>query len=108
MQVNFYMGTFASAGIPANVGYETGTPAYPDPVENPTHSLPLTKTELGTIVAATQAHYAGGFFWEMFKQPAPGNQGQATPTDVATAICKAVLPGSPRCSGSIPVWNATS
>ena len=36
-QVQFYMSTFTNASIPAAVGYETGTPAYPDPVENPTH-----------------------------------------------------------------------
>jgi hypothetical protein len=26
-QVDFYLKTYAAAGIPANVGYETGTPA---------------------------------------------------------------------------------
>ena len=61
-QVAFYMSTYATAGIPAAVGYETGTPAYPDPVENPTHQLPLTMTELQTIVSTTQANSTGGFF----------------------------------------------
>lgn len=36
-QVAFYMATYTSANIPAAVGYETGTPAYPDPIENPSH-----------------------------------------------------------------------
>lgn len=30
-QVNFYMDTYLQANINAGVGYETGTPAYPDP-----------------------------------------------------------------------------
>lgn len=101
-QVAFYMQQYAAAGIPANVGYETGTPAYPDPVEDPTHPHPLTTDALATIVADTQRGSTGGFFWEAFKVPsAPG---QATPTDVARAICNAVLPGAARCAGSIPAY----
>jgi hypothetical protein len=101
-QVNFYMQQYAAAGIAANVGYETGTPAYPDPIENPTHQLPLTLTELSTIQSNTQKSYAGGFFWEIFKQPSTADE--ATPTQVAQAICNTVLPGNPRCAGTIPVW----
>ena len=97
------MQTYATAGRPASVGYETGTPAYPDPIENPTHQLPLTLTELATITQATQPSFAGGFFWEVFKQPEVA--GEATPTQVAQAICKVVMPSSPRCAGSIPVWQ---
>lgn len=102
-QVQFYMQTYATAGIPANVGYETGTPAYPDPIENPSHQLPLTLAELATISQATQPSYAGGFFWEVFKQPTVA--GEATPTQVAQAICKVVMPASPRCAGSLPLWS---
>lgn len=105
-QVAFYMNTFASGSIPANVGYETGTPAYPDPVENPTHQLPLTLQELATITQQTQPSFTGGFFWEIFKQPVVA--GEATPTQVAQAVCKVVMAGSPRCSGTLPVWNATT
>lgn len=102
-QVDFYMAQYATAGIAANVGYETGTPAYPSPTENPAHQLPLTLAELATITAQTQTKYAGGFFWEMLKQPVV--PGEATPTQVAQAICNTVLPGNARCSGTIPVWT---
>jgi len=61
-QVDFYMGTYAQAGIPANVGYEVGTPAYPSPVHDLTHQLPLTTTALATITSQTQSKYRGGFF----------------------------------------------
>jgi GH18 family chitinase len=103
-QVQFYMQQYATAGIPANVGYETGTPAYPDPVHDPTHQLPLTQSALGLIISETQAHYSGGFFWEIFKQPAAGAD-EASPTQVAQALCKAIFPSSPRCSGTIPQWT---
>jgi len=97
-QVQFYMSTYDQAGIPANVGYEVGTPAYPDPTHDPTHQLPLTKAELQTITSTIQPKYSGGFFWELFKAA----DGQASPTDVAQAVCKVVLPGNSRCSGTIP------
>ena len=99
-QVDFYMQTYAAAGIPANVGYETSTPAYPDPIENPTHQLPLTMTELGLITGKTQKNCSGGFFWEMFKVPTIADE--ATPTQVAQAICNVVMPGNARCTGTIP------
>jgi hypothetical protein len=102
-QVAFYMQTYANASIPANVGYETGTPAYPDDVENPQHALPLTTALLATITTTTQKSSPGGFFWEMFKQPVVA--GEATPTQVAQAICNTVLPGSPRCTGVIPTFT---
>ena len=50
---------------------------------------------LASIVGATQPQHAGGFMWELFKQPSPGKD-EASPTDVAQAVCKAVLPGSAR------------
>eukprot|EP01003_Olkasia_polycarbonata_P005571 NODE_533_length_827_cov_298.240360_g472_i0.p1 GENE.NODE_533_length_827_cov_298.240360_g472_i0~~NODE_533_length_827_cov_298.240360_g472_i0.p1 ORF type:complete len:200 (+),score=62.95 NODE_533_length_827_cov_298.240360_g472_i0:46-600(+) len=102
-QVAFYMNTYVQAGIVANVGYEVGTPAYPDPTEDPTHQLPLTKTLLQTL-QTTQAKSTGGFFWDLFKPPAASDR--ASPTDVAQAVCKTVLKSSPRCSGTIP--NITS
>lgn len=101
-QVNFYMGTYASAGIPANVGYETGTPAYPSPIEDPTHQLPLTSSELSLILQNTQGSYSGGFFWEIFKQPQAA--GELSPTQLAQALCAKILPGSPRCAGSLPTY----
>ncbi len=76
------------------------TPADPDPVEDPTHQLPLTMAELGLITSTTQKQSAGGFFWEMFKVPTVA--GEATPTQVAQAICNVVLPGNARCTGTIP------
>eukprot|EP01123_Difflugia_compressa_P008427 TRINITY_DN2502_c0_g1_i1.p1 TRINITY_DN2502_c0_g1~~TRINITY_DN2502_c0_g1_i1.p1 ORF type:complete len:490 (-),score=104.92 TRINITY_DN2502_c0_g1_i1:31-1353(-) len=99
-QVQYYMNTYQTANIPANVGYEIGTPAYPDPIHDPTHQLPLTKELLSSIISQTQVNFKGGFFWEMFKKDA--NSDEASPTDVAQAICKTVLPGSSRCSGTIP------
>lgn len=101
-QVAFYMATYAAAGIAANVGYETGTPAYPDPVENPAHALPLTVALLANITSTTQRASPGGFFWELFKVPTAA--GEATPTQVAQAVCAVVLPGNARCTGSIPAF----
>jgi hypothetical protein len=100
-QVEFYMNTYKLAGIPAAVGYEVGTPAYPNPAHDPTHQLPLTADILDKIVSKTQPKYKAGFFWEMYK-PA-GNMTTIEPTAVAQAICKVVLPeGTPRCKGVIP------
>eukprot|EP00936_MAST-01D_sp_MAST-1D-sp1_P002331 g2331.t1 len=101
-QVDFYMNTYATAGIPAAVGYEVGTPAYPSAEgEGTEHQLPLTKDALSQIISQTQTKHkaVGGFFWEMFKPAA----GHASPTDVAQAICKEVLgSANKRCSGVIP------
>ena len=97
-QVNFYMKTYKAAGIPAAVGYEIGTPAYPSPTEDPTHQLPLTTAELSKIVGQTQGTFSGGFFWSLFKPAA----GHATPTQVAQAVCKAVSPTAKRCAGVVP------
>jgi len=94
-QVEFYMNTYKTAQIPANTGFEVGTPAYPDPTHDKEHQLPLTKELLNTIVSATVT--TGGFFWEIYK-PADSH---ASPSDVAQAICKKVGGGS-RCSGSFP------
>lgn len=80
--------------------------AYPDPVENPTHQLPLTSAELALITTATLPSYRAAFMWEIFKQPVAA--GEATPTDVARAACAVVLPGSARCAGSIPVYNRSA
>jgi len=98
-QVQYYMNTYTQANIPAYVGYEVGTPAYPDPIHDPSHQLPLTTQLLNSIVSQTQPNFKGGFFWELFK-PASGNQ--ATATAVAQAICKVLLPGNSRCQGTIP------
>merc|ERR1712170_332211 len=97
-QVAFYMNTYQSAGIPANVGYEIGTPAYPDKEHDGSHQLPLDQDKLSTIIDQTQSKYSGGSFWELYK-PADGH---ASPTDVAQALCNKLLPGQSRCSGSIP------
>lgn len=102
-QVDFYMKTFADAGIPANVGYEIGTPAYPDPARDKTHSMPLTMTMLSNIAEYTQPEYNGGFFWEMYKDT--DGHSNADPTAVAQSICKTMIPDSPRCIGTIPAFN---
>merc|ERR1712063_56052 len=86
-QVAFYMNTYQTAGIAANVGYEVGTPAYPDKEHDGDHQLPLSKDKLSTLVSQVQ------------DKPADG---QASPTEVAQALCKKLLPGQSRCSGSIP------
>eukprot|EP00049_Salpingoeca_infusionum_P017103 m.351756 g.351756 ORF g.351756 m.351756 type:complete len:512 (-) comp16341_c0_seq1:311-1846(-) len=98
-QVQFYMQQYQQNNIPANVGYEIGTPAYPSPTHDPSHQLPLTPTELSKIASTVQPNSVGGFFWEMFKT---ANSSQASPTDVAQAICKVLTPASPRCTGTIP------
>jgi len=97
-QVEFYMDTYQKAGIAANVGYEIGTPAYPDKEHDASHQLPLSKEKLSTLVEQVQSKYSGGFFWELYKAA----DGQASPTDVAQALCNKLLPGNSRCSGSIP------
>jgi len=99
-QVAFYMQTYQQAGIPANVGYEVGTPAYPAPDHDPTHQLPLTVELLASIVSTTQTQSVGGFLWELFK--APDAASNVSPTQVAQSLCR-VLIKSARCSGTIPV-----
>lgn len=96
VQVEFYMGTYKTASINANVGFEVGTPAYPDPKHDPTHQLPLSTDLQNKILNSVGG--TGGFFWEIFKPAA----GHATPTQVAQAICKKYLSGASRCSGSFP------
>jgi len=97
VQVEYYMKTYSTASIPANVGYEIGQPAYPDPKHDPSHQLPLTP-ELLTKIVGQSTSANGGFFWEIFKPAAS----HATPTQVAQAICKKLLPSASRCSGSFP------
>ena len=98
-QVGFYMDTFVSAGIPACVGYELGTPAYPDPTHDKTHQLPLTADALVLIATSVLPKTTGGFFWEVYK---PTGDGEATATATAQAVCNVVLPGNARCSGQFP------
>jgi len=98
VQVKFYMNTYKTASITANVGYEIGQPAYPDPKHDPSHQLPLTADKLSSIISQTQSEHPGGFFWEIFKPAA----GHASPTDVAQALCKKLLSGDARCSGTFP------
>eukprot|EP01106_Pelomyxa_sp_JSP_P000158 TRINITY_DN1021_c0_g1_i4.p2 TRINITY_DN1021_c0_g1~~TRINITY_DN1021_c0_g1_i4.p2 ORF type:complete len:421 (+),score=166.31 TRINITY_DN1021_c0_g1_i4:102-1364(+) len=97
-QVAYYMATYTTAKIAASVGYEIGTPAYPDPTHDPTHQLPLTTSELQIITTNTQPSYPGGFFWELYKSPS----GYATVDQTAQAICNKLFPGNSRCTGSIP------
>lgn len=101
-QVDFYLQTYLKAGIPAAVGFETGTPAYPDPVHDADHQLPLNATNMGQILAAasTEKLVTGGFFWEVFK--VPSLHSEATPTQVAQAICKAFPGSTAKCDGTIP------
>lgn len=37
LRIPVLLANTATASIAAAVGYETGTPAYPDPIENPSH-----------------------------------------------------------------------
>lgn len=96
VQVEFYMGTYKQESIDANVGFEIGTPAYPDPKHDPSHQLPLSTDLQNKILGSVGG--TGGFFWEIFKPAA----GHATPTQVAQALCKKYLNGASRCSGSFP------
>eukprot|EP01006_Ploeotia_vitrea_P050579 TRINITY_DN67475_c6_g7_i5.p1 TRINITY_DN67475_c6_g7~~TRINITY_DN67475_c6_g7_i5.p1 ORF type:complete len:277 (+),score=32.27 TRINITY_DN67475_c6_g7_i5:636-1466(+) len=99
-QVAFYLGTYKTANIVANVGYEVGTPAYPSPTHDKSHQLPLTKTDLSQITSGTQSQHPGGFMWSLFKPKA--EMDNASPTEVAQAICNVVMKGSSRCTGTIP------
>eukprot|EP01059_Diplonema_ambulator_P002401 TRINITY_DN1204_c1_g1_i7.p1 TRINITY_DN1204_c1_g1~~TRINITY_DN1204_c1_g1_i7.p1 ORF type:complete len:478 (+),score=187.01 TRINITY_DN1204_c1_g1_i7:55-1488(+) len=101
-QVAFYMNTYDQANIAASVGYEIGTPAYPDPTHDPTHQLPLTNQMMASIISQTQPKHKMGFFWELYK---PAQAGQATPTQLAQALCNALLPGNSRCTGVIPPYS---
>lgn len=105
-QVAFYMNTYQQAGIVAAVGYEISTPAYPDKTHDPSHQLPLTTTMLSNIITNTQSKSSSGFLWELYK-PADSSD-HATATQTAQAICKTVMPSSPRCSGSIPPIGGSS
>ena len=98
-QVGFYIDTYVTAGIPASVGYELGTPAYPDPTHDKTHQLPLTTDALTLLATSVQTKSTSGFFWQIYKQT---GSGEATATATAQAICKVVLPGNTRCSGAFP------
>eukprot|EP01063_Lacrimia_lanifica_P037658 TRINITY_DN77_c0_g1_i4.p1 TRINITY_DN77_c0_g1~~TRINITY_DN77_c0_g1_i4.p1 ORF type:complete len:542 (+),score=264.95 TRINITY_DN77_c0_g1_i4:50-1675(+) len=101
-QVDFFMSTYTKANMGnAFVGYEIGQPAYPSPVHDKQNQLPLTKTALATIIEKTQNNFPfGGFLWEIFKPAVDASQ--ATPQDVAQAICNSVRPGDKRCTGTIP------
>lgn len=101
VQVDYYMSTYIAAGIAANVGYEVGQPAYPDAKHDPSHQLPLSTAMLSKIISTTQSKVKGGFFWEIYKPPA----GQASPTAVAQAVCKKLIPGASRCSGAFPSFQ---
>merc|ERR1719189_46683 len=65
VQVEFYMGTYKQESIEANVGFEIGTPAYPDPKHDPSHQLPLSTDLQNKILGSVGG--TGGFFWEIFK-----------------------------------------
>merc|ERR1711976_120960 len=94
-QVEFYMKTYRDAGYAANVGYEVGQPAYPDPTHDKSHQVPLSSDKLDAVLSKTQPHHSGGFFWEMYK----GASGEAPATEVAQKLCKSVLGDAPRCAG---------
>ena len=98
-QVAFYMKTYSDAGIPANVGYEIGLPAYPAPDHDIEHQLPLTHELLQTIITQVQPQFQSAFFWEVFKaQNATTN---ANPTEVAEALCNLIIKNR-RCAGGLP------
>ncbi|KAI8617498.1 hypothetical protein BC830DRAFT_1113275 [Chytriomyces sp. MP71] len=108
-QVNYYMGTYAQAGIVARVGYEIGQPAYPDPSNDPTHQIPLTQAALTSILSQqTSASSVGGFFWELYKPKnsdptgATGQPNNIDATTLAQQVCAKVLPNASRCKGVIP------
>ncbi|ORY36203.1 hypothetical protein BCR33DRAFT_855452 [Rhizoclosmatium globosum] len=102
-QVQFYMSTYTSAGIPAAVGYEIGTPAYP-PASDAEHLMPLSNSLAGEILSNTQPYYKNGFFWELFKPQ--GSKADVPVNALAQALCKQVLgPKTARCSGSIPILD---
>ncbi|KAJ3236501.1 hypothetical protein HDU81_010705 [Chytriomyces hyalinus] len=114
-QVKFYMNTYATAGIPARVGYEIGQPAYPDPSNDPTHQVPLTQSGLTDILnGVPNTGSVGGFFWELYKpkNSAPtGPSGQPNNIDattVAQQMCAKVLPNASRCKGVIPPIDGSS
>ncbi|KAG0072070.1 hypothetical protein BGZ89_008308 [Linnemannia elongata] len=99
-QVNYYMKSYADNNMLAHVGYEIGTPAYPDYNHDAAHQLPLIQSELSAILAVQGAK--GGFFWELYKGigKQPNN---VEVISVAQQICKAALgANTPRCAGSIP------
>ncbi|KAG0005281.1 hypothetical protein BGZ79_005861 [Entomortierella chlamydospora] len=103
-QVLYYMNSYASNNMDALVGYEIGTPAYPDPSHDPTHQLPLTQSELTSILSAQGAK--GGFFWELYK-----STGASTNVDVTSAaqqICKAALGGTTPSGSATVTATATS
>ncbi|KAJ3075543.1 hypothetical protein HDU98_007789 [Podochytrium sp. JEL0797] len=101
-QVEYYMATYAAAGIPANPGYEIGTPAYPPASTAASNQMPLSNALAGLIQSNTQTYYQAGFFWELFKPQ--GTNADVDVSVLAQSLCKQILGATtPRCSGSIPV-----
>ncbi|KAI9207672.1 uncharacterized protein BJ171DRAFT_596667 [Polychytrium aggregatum] len=96
-QVAFYMGTYDTAKIPANVGYEIGTPAYPT---DPQYMANLTTSAAPSMIQAFHPKYSGGFYWELFKTP--DSSDNIDVTSLSQDLCKALIPGSSRCSGTVP------
>ena len=94
------MNAYDEANITASVGYEVGTPAYPSPDHDKEHQLPLTKEMFQSILSTTQTKHGAGFIWELYKTPDADDN--VDPTTVLQTLCKALMPSSPRCSGTIP------
>jgi chitodextrinase len=93
------MKSYADNNMLAHVGYEIGIPAYPASDHDPTHQLPLTQSELTSILNVQGTK--GGFFWELYKSA--GTSANVDVTSAAQQICKAALGATtPRCSGVIP------
>lgn len=107
-QVDFYMNTFKANGMTTGVylGYEIGTPAYPDPAVRPNLLANLTATEFTSLLGTTQKTFnTGGFYWEMFKSDGVTGAGDKNidVNSVSKLLCKQLTPGAARCDGNIPV-----
>ncbi|KAI8621958.1 hypothetical protein BC830DRAFT_12345 [Chytriomyces sp. MP71] len=102
-QVAFYLAQFRALPLLQNarVGFETGTPAYPDATHDAHGQLPLTTAALAQIAAQVDLS-AGAILWELYKRAGPG---EANATAVLQAVCaKALGVANARCVGVVPAY----
>ncbi|ORY37025.1 hypothetical protein BCR33DRAFT_854898 [Rhizoclosmatium globosum] len=114
-QVQYFMSTYAQAGIWARTGYQVGQPSHPSPFNDSSHQLPLTQPDLKTILQGVSSSITlGGYVWELFKPKndlptgsklQPNNLGV---NSVIQQICSKTFPLSARCGGVIPVIAVAS
>ncbi|KAJ3065472.1 hypothetical protein HDU98_011176 [Podochytrium sp. JEL0797] len=111
-QIEFFIGTFESANLFVRIGFEVGQPSFPDPFHDPHHQLPLTTAVLQkTLSGDATVVLMGCHFWELYKAKndlptgSMMQKGNLGVNEALREICRAVLPRSERCSGTVPDFS---